>query len=55
MYLSTLNTEAAATARHAYAIEVEGGEVKVYANNRDQAARKAEKAGYVVRSVNMIG
>jgi hypothetical protein len=55
MYLTTLNTEAAATARHAYAIEVGAGEVKVYASNRAQAARIAEKAGHVVRSVNMIG
>lgn len=30
-------------------------EIDVEANNRDQAARDAEKAGYPVHSVNMIG
>jgi hypothetical protein len=45
---------------HAYEVEVTGQgnashTVKVYARNRDAAARKATRAGYDVRSVNMVG
>lgn len=45
---------------HAYDIEVSDAAgnlstIRVEARNRSQAARKAEKAGYTVRSVNMIG
>lgn len=46
---------------HPYALEVESanktknGRVEVFANNRNQAARIAENAGWVVGSVNMIG
>jgi hypothetical protein len=29
--------------------------ISVFANNRDQAARIAHKAGWIVRSVNMVG
>lgn len=29
--------------------------VRVWARNRDQACRIAERAGYVVRDVNMVG
>jgi len=47
-------------AAHLYELEVEPKDgvtprVQVDANNRDQAARIAEQAGYVVRSVNMVG
>jgi hypothetical protein len=41
--------------KHGYEIETNSGDVKVYANNRAQAARFAEKAGYTVRSVNFTG
>jgi hypothetical protein len=39
------------------ALAAKGSEaiITVYANNRDQAARIAHKAGYLVRSVNMVG
>lgn len=45
---------------HSYEVEVTGQgnanhTVKVYARNRDAAARKATRAGYDVRSVNMVG
>lgn len=47
------------SASHLYCIEVElngqRGEVEVDANNRAQASAIAEKAGYEVRSVNMVG
>lgn len=38
-------------------IRIDGKEhiIEVFANNRNQAARMAEKAGYVVDSVNMVG
>lgn len=46
-------------ARHAYAIGVEGAagpfQIKVGANDRGQATRIAERAGYQVRDANMIG
>lgn len=55
----------APNAKHAYdvyinmpeGLEAKGHEaiIEVYANNRDQACRIAEKAGYTVRSVNMTG
>lgn len=49
-----------ANAKHLYDVETTGkdGEriiIQVEANNRDQAARIAVKAGYEVRSVNMVG
>lgn len=53
------------TTSHLYAVECEHrvanpkGQahpvIEVYANNRDQAARIAKRAGFEVRSVNMIG
>jgi hypothetical protein len=49
-------------AKHLYDVEVQLGEdyrtrkiIEVEANNRDQAARLAKKAGYEPCSVNMIG
>lgn len=47
-------------AKHAYLIEcgntrADYSEVAVFANNRAQAARIAEREGLVVRSVNMVG
>lgn len=43
-------------ANHLFQIEVEGGkDIEVDANTRSQAASIARKAGYVVRSVNMVG
>lgn len=42
-------------AKHSYEVEVKGGYVKVDANTRTQAAKRAEKAGYTVRSVNLVG
>lgn len=43
-------------AAHSYVVGVEGGySITVGATNRDQAARIATKAGYVVRDVNMAG
>lgn len=49
-------------ARHDYHVGVWNGtdvetieQVRVWASNRDQAARIAERAGYVVRDVNMVG
>lgn len=49
--------------RHAYDVEViirsgdktERQTFSVYANNRDQAARRVEKDGYEISSVNMVG
>jgi hypothetical protein len=41
---------------HLYEIQVKSNQsILVDANNRNQAARIAEKAGYRVMSVNMIG
>ena len=42
---------------HCYEIEWARGErpITVYAANRDHAARIAGRAGYEVRSVNMVG
>ena len=43
-------------AKHAYDVEVSATDsVEVWANNRTQARSMARKAGYDVRSVNMIG
>ena len=42
-------------AKHLYEIECGAYIVKVYANNRNQAAAIATKEGYTVHSVNMIG
>lgn len=45
-----------ATAKHLYSVEIEGGKaIEVDANTNTQAVSIAKKAGYVVRSVNMIG
>jgi hypothetical protein len=45
-----------ANAKHLYEIGVSPNEViEVEANNRAQAAKIAEKAGYTVRDVNMVG
>ena len=42
--------------RHLYAIGVgHGWSIEVDANNRDHAARIAEREGYTVHDVNMIG
>ena len=49
------------TAKHLYRLEVylsptsQNFEIEVDANSRSQAAHIAQKAGYVVCSVNMIG
>lgn len=43
--------------KHSFA-DAEGkhaGTVQVEANNRSQATRLAEKNGYVVRDINMVG
>ena len=57
--MTTIATIKNDKARHSYDVEVGDGRmdgyVTVEANSRDQAARIAERAGYVVRSVNMIG
>ena len=64
--MTTLGNREAA---HAYNVEVEPSiglideigfrqqetEIKVHAENRDQAAAIAKRCGYEVRSVNMIG
>ncbi len=43
-------------AKHAYDVEVSATDsVEVWANNRTQAGSMVRKAGYDVRSVNMIG
>lgn len=51
--------ESIQNAKHAYDVEVGNGKlegfVNVKANSRAQAARLVERAGYVVRSVNMVG
>ncbi|MCH9712700.1 MAG: hypothetical protein K0U20_08770 [Proteobacteria bacterium] len=41
--------------KHGYELETDKGDLDVYANNRAQARRFAEKAGYVVYSVNFTG
>jgi hypothetical protein len=43
--------------KHSYEIQADqkGGYVTVDANNRSQAAKIAEKAGFKVLSVNMVG
>jgi hypothetical protein len=41
--------------KHTYQLGTESGDILVDANNRDQARRVAERAGYVVRDVNMVG
>jgi len=45
------------SAAHLYEIEVEGSGTGVYvsASRRDIAASLAERHGYTVRSVNMVG
>jgi hypothetical protein len=43
------------TAKHLYEIGTDNGRIEVHAHNRSQAERIAEKAGYVVRDVNMVG
>jgi len=53
MYLATITSKT--NTRHAYELEVEGGTVKVFAYSRWAARVLAEMAGYVVRSVNMVG
>jgi hypothetical protein len=50
--MSKLGSE---TAKHLYEIGTANGRIEVQANNRSQAERIAEKAGYVVRDVNMVG
>jgi hypothetical protein len=48
--INTQNTE------HLYEIEISAAEkIEVEANTRSQAASIAKKAGFEVRSVNMIG
>lgn len=42
-------------ARHCYQLGTINGQILVDANNRAQARNIAERAGYVVRDVNMIG
>ena len=44
-----------ADAKHLYEVEVKGGSIDVEANTRTEAAARARKAGYEVKSVNMIG
>lgn len=43
------------TAKHCYELNTETGKVTVDANTRAQARKLAEKAGYSVRDVNMVG
>jgi len=45
------------TAKHLYELTVskEGRKIEVHANTRSQARVIAERAGYVVRDVNMVG
>lgn len=40
---------------HLYEIETSGAMIKVEARNREQARRIAERMGFIVRSVNLIG
>lgn len=46
-------------AKHLYSMSVvllgARTKVEVFANNRSQATRIAERAGFVVRDVNMVG
>lgn len=43
------------SARHVYSVGTTQGAVEVYANDGLHAVRIAERAGYVVRDVNMVG
>lgn len=56
------NTYTNGNGKHAYEVEVftsvhrkERKTFEVHANNRDQAARRLERDGYEVCSVNMVG
>lgn len=51
----TMKTIELANAKHAYELGTEQGKVTVYANTRAQARKAAEREGYTVRDVNMIG
>ncbi len=55
-----MNTYGNPNAAHLYIVGVESNamqqsEIKVHATNRDQACRIAEREGYTVRDINMIG
>jgi hypothetical protein len=43
------------TATHLYELGTDCGKIEVHAKSNNQATRIAEKAGYVVRDVNMVG
>jgi hypothetical protein len=53
------NTFADGTGKHSYECTVgskrEEGVVVVHATNRNQAVRRLEKAGYMLRDCNMVG
>ena len=55
--MNTVTIKASTNPAHAYEVEI--GEsyetIKVLAKNSLQAVRAAENAGYIVRSVNMVG
>lgn len=40
---------------HAFELNTDKGKIEVHASTRTIARKLAEKAGYVVRDVNMIG
>lgn len=42
-------------AKHLYEVGTDKGRIEVDANNRSQAVKLAEKHGYIVRDVNMVG
>lgn len=52
IYITKFKNQKAA---HGYDIETSKGYIYVEAHNRAQAARIAEKNGYEVYSVNMVG
>lgn len=43
------------TTRHLYQLNTDKGRIDVFANSRDGARKIAERAGYIVKDVNMIG
>ncbi|WVS23938.1 hypothetical protein QkW1_15 [Ralstonia phage QkW1] len=42
-------------AKHLYELGTETGRIEVLADSRAQARKIAERAGYAVRDVNMVG
>lgn len=43
------------TAKHLYELGTDEGRIEVHAKTRGQARKIAEKAGYTVKDVNMVG